>query len=104
MRSYRGRVNRCFGSVEVLEAVTGVAMRRKAGLMAFRGERFPGGESGRDADSPTCYPGQAHRGATAHYGVSETVKRPENERAQPINRQKSAKNLHGSRAVFRKEF
>ena len=71
-------------------------------------KNFPGGTffrfagSASDAGVATCYPGQRHCMATAHYGVSVTVKGSENERAQPINRQRTAKKLPGSRAVFRK--
>jgi hypothetical protein len=54
---------------------------------SFREERFSDDGSASPADGTTCYPGRRHLGATAHYGVSVTVKGSENERAQPINRQ-----------------
>ena len=69
---------------------------------SFREERFSDGGCVSPAERTTCYPGRRHRGAPAHYGVSVTVKGSENECAQPINRPKTAKKLHGSRAVFRK--
>jgi len=71
---------------------------------SFREERFSDRVSGSTADGTTCYPGRRQWNATAHYGVSVTIKGSENERAQPINRQETAKNLNGPRAVFRKVF
>ena len=68
----------------------------------FREERFSDGRSVSRADGTTCYPGQAHRGATAHDGVSVTVKGSENERAQSTYRPPAARDANGSRAVFRK--
>ena len=59
------------------------------GLMlksSFREERFSDSVSASAADGKTCYPGRRQLDATAHYGVSVTVKGSENERAQPINR------------------
>ena len=69
---------------------------------SFREERFSDGVAVSPADGTTCYPGQTHRGATAHYGVSVTVIGSENERAQSTKRPQTAKDCNGSRAVFRK--
>jgi hypothetical protein len=77
----------------------GLGLGRKS---SFREERFSDGGCVSPAERTTCYPGRTHEGAPAHYGVSVTVQGSENERAQPINRQQTAKKLHGSRAVFRK--
>jgi hypothetical protein len=70
--------------------------------ITFREERFSDNGCVSRADGTTCYPGRRQLNATAHYGVSVTVQGSENERAQPINRPRTAKNLHGSRAVFQK--
>ena len=72
--------------------------------IAFREERFSDDVSLSHAEGTTCYPGRRQFNATAHYGVSVTIKGSENERAQPIKRQGTAKNLNGPRAVFRKVF
>ncbi len=72
------------------------------GQRTFREKRFSEGGSVSQADGTTCYPGRAHGGATAHYGVSVTGKGSENERAQSTERPTVAKGDSGPRAVFRK--
>ena len=49
---------------------------------SFREERFSDRVSASTAEGTTCYPGRRQGDATAHYGVSVTIKGSENERAQ----------------------
>ena len=83
-------------------SAAGRVLRPRVFQGRFSGERFSDDVAVSVADVTTCYPGQRSGKAAAHDGVVRNRHRV-GKRARPTYQPAlGAKNLHGSRAVFRK--